>query len=256
MDKRKFIELFVLGLASIILSSCATIPPPAPIKIPPTVAYPQQPQILRQDIIHVVAPGETLWRIGKTYDVPIERIMHANQLTQKDKLDMGQKLLVPEALPARSVVPLYASNKWKYIVIHHSATDEGNALAFYNSHKDRGFIYGLGYQFVIDNGSSGKLDGHIEVSPRWLKQQDGAHCKAGGMNYKSIGICLVGNFSKENVSEKQLLSLVYLVNVLRKYYNIPIENIMGHGQVPGASTECPGDKFPWAKFFTQLKTNR
>jgi len=247
----KFARLLIIGLCVITLASCATLKPSA--VQPPPVVYPPPPQVLRQDVIHIVAPGETLWRISRTYDVSIEDIMRANKLTQKDRLTMGQRLLIPQALPACSIIPLYPSNKWKYIIIHHSATDAGNALAFYNAHKRRGFIHGLGYHFVIDNGSSGKPDGYIEISPRWLKQQDGAHCKASGMNYKGIGICLVGNYSEGDVSEKQMASLVYLVNILRRFYHIPIRNIMGHGQVPGANTECPGKRFPWKSFFSRLK---
>ncbi|MBU0549386.1 MAG: N-acetylmuramoyl-L-alanine amidase [Candidatus Omnitrophica bacterium] len=253
MSTEKIIKLFILGLAVIALSSCASLP--AVIE-PPQVIAPLPPApVLRQDIVHIVAPGETLWRISKSYGVEIDEIMRANKLREKDKLEMGEKLLIPGALPASSVISLYPSKKWKYIIIHHSATDQGNALAFYNSHKLRGFTYGLGYHFVIDNGSSGKPDGYIEVSPRWLKQQNGAHCKAAGMNYKAIGICLVGNYSQDEVSSKQLSSLAYLVNILRNYYDIPLRNIIGHGQVQGAETECPGRRFPWSRFFNQLKAS-
>ncbi|MFA6384420.1 MAG: N-acetylmuramoyl-L-alanine amidase, partial [Candidatus Omnitrophota bacterium] len=63
---------------------------------------------------------------------------------------------------------------------------------------------------------------------------------------------LVGNFSREKLSVKQLDSLVYLVNLLRKYYNIPRSNILGHSQVPGAATECPGLLFPWSEFKAKL----
>jgi len=73
------------------------------------------------------------------------------------------------------------------------------------------------------------------------------------MNYNGIGICLVGNYSQENVPQKQMDSLVYLVNVLRRFYRIPLKNIMGHSQVSGANTECPGTRFPWKSFFNRLK---
>ena len=111
----------------------------------------------------------------------------------------------------------------------------------------------MGYHFVISNGTKGKQDGQIEVSPRWIKQQDGAHCKASNMNHKAIGICLVGNFNEGRVSPEQMDSLVHSVNIFRKYYKIPLKNIMGHGQVHGARTECPGKKFPWAEFMRRLR---
>lgn len=81
---------------------------------------------------------------------------------------------------------------------------------------------------------------------------DGAHCKAGNMNSRGIGICLVGNFNIDNVSPKQMDSLVYLVNTLSRNYGIPAVNILGHGQVTGARTDCPGKKFPWREFSARV----
>jgi N-acetylmuramoyl-L-alanine amidase len=207
---------------------------------------------LRCDVTHVVAPGETVWRLGKMYDVGIDDIVDENNLSNARQLEMGQRLRIPDAAPLKPVIPLYDSNKWKYIIIHHSATDEGNALAFNISHKNRGF-HGLGYHFVIDNGTKGKQDGQIEVSPRWIKQKRGAHCKAAKMNYKSIGVCLVGDFTYEKMSSKQMRSLVFLVNKLRKYYKVPVKNIIRHGHVKGARTACPGKRFPWDEFLRRLR---
>ena len=248
------IYLAAMGIAILFLSSCAQAPlqyPPYPAKEVISKPSPSTPMI-RQSITHVVAPGETIWRISKMYNVKIKDIAHANNLKNPEKIKMGQHLLVPNAAPLRAVVPLYRSKKWKYIIIHHSATDVGSALSFDGAHHRRGFNRGLGYHFVISNGSKGKKDGQIEVSPRWIKQQDGAHCKAAGMNCKGIGICLVGNFNHERVSKAQMDSLVYLVNILKKYYRIPARNILGHGSVPGANTQCPGKNFPWWQFKRQI----
>lgn len=247
----------------LMLSSCAR----APVKTAVTPAvYPvQQPLVtqsvvipapgpdLRRDVFHVVAPGETVWRIGKMYDVKSEDITRANRIADPGSIKMGQRLLIPQAASIRPVVSLYPSKKWRYIIIHHSATDEGNAFFFHKSHRFRGWD-SLGYHFVIDNGTVGKQDGNIEAAPRWIKQQNGAHCKDSGMNFKAIGICLVGNFDKEEVSRQQLDSLVYLVNILKDYYKIPPQNIIGHSQVPGARTDCPGKNFPWREFKERLRS--
>lgn len=256
---QKVRSIGLMMVLAVTVSSCATAPtsppayPPREIVTPlPTV--PAAP-IVRSDICHIVAPGETLWRISKMYDVSIQDIMKENRLWTKN-LKMGQRLFVPQAAPIKPVIPLYRSVKWEYIIIHHSATDIGNALYFNKGHIKRGFWRGLGYHFVIDNGSLGKEDGQIEVSPRWLKQQDGAHCKASRMNYRGIGICLVGNFSEEDVSKEQMDSLVYLVSLLKKQYKIPDRNIMGHQDVRGANTECPGKYFPWRGFWSRLDSRR
>ncbi len=250
---KKLPTYIIIGILASITISCAT-PPRAPEVIPAKEIYPQFPSpVIRKDIVHIVAPGETLWRLGKMYDIGVEEIMRANGLKAAGRLGMGQRLIIPKAMPLRPVVPLYASSRWQYIIVHHSATETGNALSLFKLHLRRGFWHGLGYQFVISNGTAGKADGQIEVSPRWTHQDVGAHCKADNMNHCGIGICLVGNFSKDSVSEKQLDSLVYLVNILRGYYNIPVKNILGHGQVRGAATECPGNNFPWKEFYERIK---
>ncbi|UCC95700.1 MAG: N-acetylmuramoyl-L-alanine amidase [Candidatus Omnitrophota bacterium] len=240
----------IVGLATV-MGSCTTA------RLQSTY-YPAKEMILepstsfvRRDIVHTVAPGETLWRIGKMYDVGVRDIMRANRLRKPKSLRMGQCLYIPQAAPLRAVVPLYPSSKWRYIIVHHSATGEGNALTFHNSHRLKGWE-SVGYHFIITNGTKGKSDGHIEATPRWIKQQNGAHCKAADMNGKSIGICLVGDFSRERVSKKQMESLVHLVHLLRKHYNIPLYRVMGHGDVPGAITECPGKYFPWGKLQERL----
>lgn len=229
-----------------------------PHKIGQALLFPLPGEIpvptIRKDTLHTIAPGETLWRISKMYDVPLDQIIQTNNITNPNDLTMGDSICIPQAAQIKPIIPLYPSDKWKYIIIHHSATDEGSALSFHRFHLNRGF-QGLGYHFVIDNGSQTKQDGQIEVAPRWINQSRGAHCKANGMNNIGIGICLVGNFDREEVSEKQMQSLTYLVNLLKTFYSIPKQNILGHGQVKSASTDCPGKNFPWFKFYALLDTN-
>ena len=239
---------FVWG--AVFLSSCASAPKP-PKTVQPAVPVKVGP---RHDIVHTVGPGETFWRIAKMYDVPMATIMRVNKITNPQDLKMGQRLSIPQAAELKTVVPLFPSTKWKYIVIHHSATEEGNALKFHMFHRAKGWD-SVGYNFIIDNGTGDRQDGQIEATPRWIKQLDGAHCKADDMNTKAIGICLVGNFSEEQVSERQLDSLVYLIKLLQETYHIPKNHILGHGEVNGASTQCPGINFPWKKFFEKLKSS-
>lgn len=143
--------------------------------------------------------------------------------------------------------------EWKYIIIHHSATNRGSAKLFEKYHKSRGMKNGLAYHFVIDNGTCGKRDGQLEIGNRWKKQLPGGHCRQEWINKVGIGICLVGNFNKRPPTNKQMRTLMNLVDELRKRYNIPVENITGHGKVKGEKTECPGRKFPWRDFYSALK---
>jgi len=187
---------------------------------------------------------ETIWRISQMYDVTPESVYAANGLSPRDHLLIGRKLIIPDAKMIRYVINLYRNPQWKYIILHHTATGKGNANTINRSHSQRGFWNGLGYHFLIDNGTFGKGDGQIEMSPRWIRQQCGAHCKADAMNERAIGIALVGNFNYEKPTPNQAQSLAFLVSVLRNYYHIPAANVLGHREVPGAKTECPGKLFP------------
>ncbi len=227
---------YITGQGRALPSGLTTVVGNAPSP-PPTVSH--------RSVVHEVAPLETIWRLSKMYDVSQESIYLANNLKPGSTIQIGQKLVIPNAKPLRHVVSLYPNNQWKYIIIHHTATDVGKALMINNYHHDRGFWNGLGYHFVIGNGTMGKLDGQIEVSPRWIKQQTGAHCKAGNMNSMGIGIALVGNFNVELPTAAQMDSLAYLLRLLSDYYKIPSSRIIGHRDVEGAKTDCPGKRFPW-----------
>jgi len=51
--------------------------------------------------------------------------------------------------PDRLAVPGLKAARWKNIVVHHSATANGNAAIFDRYHRDRRRMeYGLGYHFI------------------------------------------------------------------------------------------------------------
>lgn len=247
----------MIAAGAFVLSACATStpPPPAVPNFRPasamTVYLPSSGTGIR-NIYHEVGPSETLWRISTTYGVDMDTIMRVNNLPDS-RLKKGQKLLIPGTAGPRPNIPLYASARWTHIVIHHTATDDGNALSIDNLHRRRGWDNGMGYDFLIDNGTSGKQLGQIEVGPRWIKQMDGAHTKQGDWNKKAIGIAVVGNFSEGGLPDPMLENLVYLTAILKNFYRIPEQNIVGHRNVPGAATECPGKLFPWSEFKRRLR---
>ncbi len=139
-------------------------------------------------------------------------------------------------------------DRWNYIVIHHSASDVGNATEFDRYHRNVNHWDELGYHFVIGNGTRSG-NGLVEVGPRWKKQKVGAHCKTSGNMYneRGIGICLVGNFENNKPTPPQMRSLVRLVRFLMRSGNVASENVVTHKGVTGR-TECPGAHFPWKKF--------
>jgi N-acetylmuramoyl-L-alanine amidase len=246
-----YARFFPVFLLCVFLTSCAGPSKKVPPKKSFVPTVPVAEIVPRQGLYHTVAPGETLWRIAKMYEVDQGTITKVNRISNVRDIEIGTRLYIPDAAPRRHVITLYPSSKWKYIIVHHSATEMGNAEIFNSAHKQRGWQE-VGYHFIIDNNTAGKDDGQIETGPRWTKQADGAHCKASSMNEKGIGICLVGNFSEGIPTRSQMNSLVHLVNILRKYYKIPKSRILGHRDVAGAKTECPGTRFPWKEFMSRL----
>ncbi len=139
-----------------------------------------------------------------------------------------------------------AERKWSAIIIHHSGTETGNTAIFDKWHREGKHWEGVGYDFVIGNGTDSG-DGQVEVTFRWREQIQGAHC--GGTpgnwaNEQGIGICLVGNFDKSLPTRRQMQSLVRLIRFLQQRYRIPVSRIFGHKTTPGAHvTDCPGKNF-------------
>jgi len=252
--------LFVLLAGASFLSGCASSAPSHAALYPParptsaiTTILPAPAGALR-NIYHEVGPYETLWRISTIYSVDMATIMRVNHLTNKTQLKKGMKLLIPNTRGPRANIPLFPTTRWTHIVIHHTVTDQGSAYSIDGLHQQRGWENGIGYDFLIDNGTRGKASGQIEVGPRWMKQTDGAHVKQGDWNKKSIGIAVVGNYSETGLPDKMFDSLVFLVTTLKGFYRIPDQNIVGHRDVPGAATECPGKFFPWREFKRRLRT--
>ncbi len=133
------------------------------------------------------------------------------------------------------------SERWQYIIIHHSATSSGSASEFDKYHREQKGWDELAYHFVIGNGN-GAPDGLVETGTRWLKSKHGAHAGNIEMNDIGIGICLVGDFEKEHPTPKQIASLKKLLRRLISEYNIPLSHIIGHRQVYMGKkhTLCPG----------------
>jgi len=203
----------------------------------------------RAGATHIVQKGETVWGIARTYGVKPEQIIAANKLKKPYVIHPGQALMIPGVVPPKVRQQKIASlcrlprgvrpRKWRYIVIHHSATPNGNAASFGRHHRRLGMRNGLAYHFVIGNGN-GAGDGLIEVGGRWTRQLHGGHVRSQRMNEIGIGICLVGNLEKTHPTRKQMEGLVFLLKYLVRKYNIPERRVIGHRDVRGGDTRCPG----------------
>ena len=143
--------------------------------------------------------------------------------------------------------------RWQFIVVHNSGTRQGNARVFDYYHKHvRRMQNGLAYHFVIGNGTS-TGNGQVEVGDRWRRQINGGHVHSDYLNNISLGICLVGDFNRDQPTRAQLDACEELIRYLRQRCGgtgrgaIPVKP---HREInpPRWPTDCPGDDFPYSWF--------
>jgi N-acetyl-anhydromuramyl-L-alanine amidase AmpD len=151
---------------------------------------------------------------------------------------------------------LYWPNRWKYIVIHHSAGNFGTIDFLQRVHRERQAsdpIDAIPYHYIIGNGN-GLKEG--EIASDWRRDYEiwGAHVSSRNMdrNIRGIGICMIGNYEIAPVPEGQYLALVSLTKSLMEKYQISLENVAGHGHIKGEQTKCPGKYFPMDRFLKEL----
>jgi LysM repeat protein len=225
------------------------------------------------DQTYIVKRGDTLHGVAKKQGVSVGRLAERNGLTKSAYLYTGQRLIIPSpAKPAAtrssetaSAVALPApvqraisrapvrSGRWKYIVIHHSGVYTGSAKGMDQYHREKRHMEnGLAYHFVIGNGN-GMRDGQISVGRRWLNQLDGGHLASERQNQYSIGICLVGNFDRQQPTTRQMQALRALVKALIARCALPASAVKTHQEINVIGTRCPGSKFPSKSFKDSLR---
>ena len=158
------------------------------------------------------------------------------------------------------------------IILHHSLTADGRAVnwqairRYHTSYRCEGVIVpadtvedaraqgftvtppwtDIGYHFGIE-----RVNDDYEILLGRMPDQVGAHCVAGGMNRRSLGICFVGDFDIEPPSPAQWDLGLRLVRALMGICGIRLDRVFGHRDFdPGKS--CPGMRFDVARFRREL----
>lgn len=127
-------------------------------------------------------------------------------------------------------------NKPKWIILHHEAASNGfrsvnkwhrdNPQIWLGHYSSLGFA--IGYHYYIDKTGV--------VHQGRINSEEGAHCV--GMNLKSIGICLEGDFNNYLPTGLQEKALKNLGTDLMKKHNIPLSNVVPHRHF--ARRDCYG----------------
>jgi hypothetical protein len=160
-----------------------------------------------------------------------------------------------------------------FIIIHHSATTDGvvndwEAIRRYHmSWRHQGRIIteqearqriaagikgieapwsDIGYHYGIEL----RGDNYLWLTGR-MPDRIGAHCKEQGMNDKSLGICVVGNYDIVDVPAEAFHLLTVKTKELMEQYAISVANVKPHREFAPYKT-CPGMRFPWSGFIFYL----
>ncbi len=148
------------------------------------------------------------------------------------------------------------------IVIHHTAFIGSEKLPSGERdvdryHQQQGFqiycfgqVYHVAYHYLI------LPDGRVQHGRP--ERCEGAHAR--GYN-AYLGISVIGDFSTRDnqlgkkrpktPTAKQLNALIKLCRMLRQKYKIPLQHVLRHSDI--ASTDCPGDRFPFNEFMRRLE---
>jgi len=159
------------------------------------------------------------------------------------------------------------------IVLHHSLTRDGATVSwpairkYHTSYKCEGYSVDpdqvpaliaqgapvtppwsdIGYHIGIE-----LVDQHYEILIGRMLDAPGAHCPAGGMNRRALGILFVGNFDLAPPPLDQLALGLRLVRSLQQLFAIPTERVFGHREVARDGRTCPGKYFNLPQFRSDL----
>jgi N-acetyl-anhydromuramyl-L-alanine amidase AmpD len=121
-----------------------------------------------------------------------------------------------------------------HVVVHHSATSPDTSIyeiAFYHvNNKDMPAIQ---YHYVIT--PSGKVC--------WMNEHEDLVWHGNSSNDYALGVCLIGDFTKEPPSRVQLAALQSLLAHIEQVEGRTLQ-VIGHQDVWDANTECPGRTWP------------
>jgi membrane-bound lytic murein transglycosylase D len=108
-------EPVVMSRPSASASAGRPMPVPPSVVKAPSPAPPRAAAIGGRAMKHTVQPGQTYYSVSKLYGVTVESLMEANNLTENDKLSIGQTLLVrnvPAGFPlGQEVLPTPAPTR-------------------------------------------------------------------------------------------------------------------------------------------------
>jgi N-acetylmuramoyl-L-alanine amidase len=171
-----------------------------------------------------------------------------NKVYKRQAREFAQQLRAQPTLPADSLSPApywagtvnFNLRKPNYVIIHHTAQHSTEqTLKTFTLTKTQ-----VSAHYVI--GRDGQT---FHMLSDYLRAWHGGAAQWGNVtdiNSVSIGIEL-DNDGTEPFQEAQLTSLLRVLGNLKRTYNIPAANFIGHGDIAPARKSDPSALFPWQR---------
>ncbi len=139
------------------------------------------------------------------------------------------------------------------LVIHHSKTKDGKTVSWsairrYHMTSPRLRWSDVGYHWGVE-----LVYDRYEILLGRLSNVQGAHCRAGGMNRVSLGLCVIGDFDKDRPSQEQFDLAANVSSWICQVLWIPVENVKGHREHDSGKT-CPGLLFDMDAFRVRVSS--
>jgi N-acetylmuramoyl-L-alanine amidase len=171
-----------------------------------------------------------------------------NKVYKRQTRDLARQLRAQPTLPADSLPPTpywagtvnFNLRKPNYVIIHHTAQHStAQTLKTFTLVKTQ-----VSAHYVI--GRDGQT---FHMLSDYLRAWHGGAARWGNVtdiNSVSIGIEL-DNDGTEPFQEAQIASLLKVLGSLKKTYNIPTANFIGHGDIAPTRKNDPSALFPWQR---------
>ncbi len=134
------------------------------------------------------------------------------------------------------------------IIIHHSLTMDSATVswdAIKKYHTQTNGFDDIGYHFGIED-----IEEHPIVMQGRSLDFCGAHTRE---NNNTIGVCVVGDFDKEELSEAKFQLLVkQILNIMYLYPHLVPEDVLPH-RFYAPYKSCPGNKFPMKRLLYEVR---
>jgi N-acetylmuramoyl-L-alanine amidase len=226
-------QAFFYLILAIIITACSTNPYKKSEK-----SYKEQLHNYKETISNM-EPAKLETSSTTITELPVEPAPVDPLMFYKDTLSIKSPVVLSNGISTEWISTVnFNLRKPNFIIIHHTAQDSlAQTLKTFTVSKTQ-----VSAHYII--AEDGRV---VQMVNDYLRAWHGGNATWGrnsDINSASIGIELDNN-GVQPFSDKQIISLLALLTKLKKDYNIPTQNIIGHSDIAPTRKKDPSAFFPW-----------